>query len=109
MKAAYFGHTDCLASLILEGTNLAYFNEFTGKQAIHYAADGNQPEAIAMILKVRLEGGTSAIGTPGCVPSGWRFDFSGNQSFSHCIAAGLPYVAHCRPVLTRISCQGVTA
>ena len=53
MKAAYFGHLDVITSLLLDGADINYENEFNGRRALHYAALGNQPKAVKLLLQVQ--------------------------------------------------------
>lgn len=53
MKASYFGHVECIVALLMDGANIHYENEFNGKTALHYAAEGNQPKAVIRLLEVR--------------------------------------------------------
>ena len=53
MKASFFGHRPVIISLLMDGADVHYENAYNGKQAIHYAAEGNQPEAVKLLLEVR--------------------------------------------------------
>jgi ankyrin repeat protein len=52
MKAAFHGHIEVIVSLLLDGADVQYENEYNGKRAIHYAAEGNQPAAVKLLLEV---------------------------------------------------------
>jgi uncharacterized protein len=54
MKASYFGHVECISALLMDGANIHYENEFNGKTALHYAAEGNQPKAVIRLLEVNI-------------------------------------------------------
>jgi ankyrin repeat protein len=53
MKAAYFGHVAAIVQLLLDASPIGYENEYNGKTALHYAAEGNQPASVALLLQVR--------------------------------------------------------
>jgi ankyrin repeat protein len=69
MKAAYFGHLDVIASLLLDGADVNTENEFHGMRALHYAASGNKPKAVQLLLEVRVHlgvgGGWGGVGWGG--------------------------------------------
>ncbi len=52
MKASFRGHVEAIVALLMDGANIHYENEFNGKSAIHYSAEGNQPDALIKLLQV---------------------------------------------------------
>lgn len=52
MKASHRGHPDVITTLIMDNADIKYENEFNGKTALHYAAEGNQPSAVKRLLEV---------------------------------------------------------